>query len=324
MLNNLSIIVIGGLNTDIMALGAKKLLQAGEHTYAEKLQIGAGGKSRNIAQMIATLSAKKNVAMVGKTSKDPYGLWKLPVESLEQAGVNTDYIKIVSFEESKQFPGIALIPVDKDGKNQIYVLPGITNNFLPQDIDNTHELFEVVAENKGMLVLTLELPYKTAVHAIKLANDLGIKVLFDPGGIDEEQDYKELLAQDVYLVKPNEHEAKTLTGVEVNDFASAKTAAEKLLKHKVQNVFITVGSQGGYFFNKSVEKHISVPDIRIDTEDKDETGCGDQTMAAFVTALEEGKEPIQAAEMAVLAGTIQFFNSGVKPVTQEEINEYLK
>src|SRR5437899_6702526 len=108
--SNISTIVIGGLNTDIFALGAKKLLKAGEHTYANQLHIGAGGKSRNIAQMLAILIGKDKVAMVGKTSKDPYGLWKAPIDSLNEAGVNTKNIVVLTFEETKQFPGIALIP----------------------------------------------------------------------------------------------------------------------------------------------------------------------------------------------------------------------
>jgi len=319
MRSSLSTIVIGGLNTDIVALGAKKLLQAGEHTYANQLHIGAGGKSRNIAQMLAVLSGKNKIAMIGKTSKDPYGLWKLPVNSLDKAGVNIEHITIASFEETKQFPGIALIPVDKEGKNQIYVLPGINNDFLPKDIENADELFETVASNKGMLILTLELPFQTALHAIKKTNKLGIKVLFDPGGIDVEQSYKEILKQRIFLLKPNEHEAQILTGVKVKNYESAKIAAHKLLDEGIENVFITIGSQGGYLFNDTTEKHIPVPKIKISSSAKDETGCGDQAMAAFAYAINEGKTILEAANMAILAGTLQFYKPGIKPITREEL-----
>lgn len=319
---DISMIVIGGLNTDIIATGAKKLLQSGELTYANELHIGPGGKSRNIAQMIVTLSNKKNVAMIGKTSKDPYGLWKLPVDSLNNAGVNTDYVNIVSYEESKQFPGIALIPVDTQGKNQIYVIPGINNDFSPEDIDRADELFQIVAKNYGMLVLTLELPYQTAIHAVEKANKLGIKVLLDPGGIDEEKDYKELLSRQIFLIKPNEHEAKILTGIEVNDYDSAKQAAQKLLLSGIENVFITYGEQGGYFFSKSQEKHIPIPTIESNSI-KDETGCGDETMAAISVFLSEGKGLQQVMSIGITAGTLQFHKIGIDPVTREELNKYL-
>ena len=320
--SGLSIIVIGGLNTDIVAIGAKKLLKAGEHTYASELRIGAGGESRNMAQMIATLVGKDKVAMVGKTSKDPYGFWKVPLVALKQAKVNTEYVKIASFKESNQFPGIALIPVDTEGRNQIYVLPGITNSFLPKDIDDASELFKSVAKNNGILLVSLELPLQTAIYAIKKANQMGIKVFFDPGGIDETENYSELLKQNIYLIKPNEHEAKILTSIAVIDFDTAKKAATKLLGKGTENVLITVGVNGGYFFNKIVGKHIPIPKIKSSSV-KDETGCGDQTMAALCTALAEDKDILEAINIGLLAGTLQFGKSGIVPITKKEINKYL-
>lgn len=321
-LKDLSIIVAGEINTDIVALGAKKLLMPGEHTYADKLHIGPGGKSRNIAQMIAVLKDKECVAMVGKTSKDPYGLWKLPIDSLKKSNVNTDFVTIVSFEKSGKFPGIALIPVDTKGRNQIYVIPGITNDFLPKDIDSAIKLFQAVAINKGIFVPTLEMPYETVLYATAKANKLGIKVFLDPGGINEEQSYEELLKRKIFLLKPNEHEAKILTGVNVTDGKSAREAANKLLAHEIENVFITMGGMGGYLFSRSLESHIPVPKVEAGRT-KDETGAGDQTMAAFVFAISQGKSVEEAAKLAILAGTLQFYKPGISPVTQEELNKYL-
>lgn len=321
-LRDLSIIVIGGLNTDIVALGAKRLLQTGESTYADKLYIGPGGKAQNIARMIAVLKDKECVAIVSKTSKDPYGLWKLPVDSLKKAKVNTEYVSVVSFEKENKFPSVALIPVDAKGRNQIYVIPGITNDFLPKDIDKASELFGVVAANKGILVLTLEIPYKTALYAVRKANQLGIKVFLDPGGVEEGQDYRELINQKIFLLKPNEFEAQILTGTVVTDAESAKKAANQLLTYGIENVIITMGEKGGYLFNKHLEQHIPTPKVKAGSE-KDETGAGDQTMAALVWAISQGKNIQDAAKSAILAGTLEFYKLGINPVTKEELNKYL-
>ena len=51
--------------------------------------------------MISALYGKNRIAMVGKTSKDPYGLWKLPIDALIHAGVNTNFINILSFNITK-------------------------------------------------------------------------------------------------------------------------------------------------------------------------------------------------------------------------------
>lgn len=311
-------IVIGSLNTDLVATGIKQFPKPGEHVYGKELLIGPGGKSRNIADMIAHLAPKNTVAMVGRTVKDPYGLWRQPMEALEKVGVNTNYVHVLEYEEVKKLPGIALIPVDQHGNNQIFVLPGVSDDFSTDDIDAAEELFKTVATNGGVLVLTLECPIETAVYAVQLANKQGLKVMFDPGGIEDDTDLSKLISAGVYFIKPNEHEAKTLTGVEVTDFDSAKQAAEKLQDQGVVNVLITAGVDGAYLFTSDAQSHIPVPAVDARNE-KDETGCGDQTMAALCALLQDGRTMKEAAELAVLAGTLQFHKTGIQPVTKQDL-----
>lgn len=315
---NMRTIVIGSLNTDLVATGIKQFPKAGEHVYGKELLIGAGGKSRNIADMIAHLAPEKSVAMVGRTVKDPYGLWKLPMDALTNIGVSTDYVNVLDYEEAQKLPGIALIPVDLNGNNQIFVLPGISDDFSPSDIDNAAPLFEEVGSNNGVLVLTLECPFDTATYAVEQANKNGLKVMFDPGGIQVDDHVDELIKQGVYLIKPNEHEAKTLTGVEVTDFESAKDAAAKLRDKGIENVLITHGVNGAYLFYEDEQVHVPIPSVE-DSSEKDETGCGDQTMAALCAFLQDGKRLKEAVELAVLAGTLQFHKSGIKPITKQEL-----
>jgi ribokinase len=311
-------IVIGSLNTDLVATGIKQFPKPGEHVYGKELIIGPGGKSRNIADMLANLSEKDSVAMVGRTVKDPYGLWRQPMDALAKIGVNTDYVNVLEYEAANKLPGIALIPVDQQGNNQIFVLPGVSDDFSTADIDAATELFKAVAANNGTLVLTLECPLETATYAVRQANEHGLKVMFDPGGIETDTDLSELIATGIYLIKPNEHEAKILTGIEVTDFDTAKQAAEKLHKQGVAVVLITAGVNGAYLFSKETQTHIPIPDVTAGNE-KDETGCGDQTMAALCALLQDGKPVKEAAELAVLAGTLQFHRTGIQPVKKTEL-----
>lgn len=311
-------IVIGSLNTDLVASGVTQFPKAGEHVYGKRLTIGPGGKSRNIADMIARLSPPRTVAMIGRTVKDPYGLWRLPIDALISAGVNTDYVAKAEYDQVKKLPGIALIPVNTAGQNQIFVLPGISDDFSTEDIDAATDLFETAAKHNGKLVLTLECPLHTAAHAVKLAKKNGLKVLFDPGGIEPNTSVSQIIDAGPFLVKPNEHEAKLMTGIEVKDFASARRAGQNLINRGVVNVLITAGSEGAYLFNSQIQRHIPIANVKGGTE-KDETGCGDQTMAALCAALDDGKSVAEAAEVAVLAGTLQFHRHGIQPVTKEEL-----
>jgi ribokinase len=314
-------IVIGSLNTDLIATGIKQFPKPGEHVYGKELVIGPGGKSRNIADMIAHLTPKNSVAMIGRTVRDPYGLWKVPISALSKAGVNTNYVNIIEYTKSQKLPGIALIPVDQHGNNQIFVLPGVSNDFSISDIDNAIPLFEQVGKNNGALVLTLECPLETAVHAVWLANKCSIKVLFDPGGIEVGTDVARIIKAGVYLIKPNEHEAKLLTGVEVTDFATAKQAAQKLHEQDIENVLITTGVNGAYLSTGTEQYHIPIPSVEA-TGEKDETGCGDQAMAALCTSVQDGKPIKEAAELAVIAGTLQFHKAGITPLTLSELSKF--
>ncbi len=311
-------IVIGGLNTDIIGLGVNEIIGPSELTLGGELVIGPGGKSRNIAQMIATYLGKGTTTMIGRSCRDPYSIWEPPVKALQDSGVNTDFIKFLNFEETKKFSGVALIPVDKQGRNQIYVLPGVNDDFCKADIDETENLFTAVGNNNGVLAFALELPLTTAIHALKKAEQKNIKVILDPGGIDKDTDYSELLKQKIFLLKPNEHEAKILTGIEVTDFASAKEAAKKLFSLGIENVLITHGEKGAYLFAKDFSKDIQIPQI-TNIETKDETGCGDQVAAVVAAEIASGNDILTASEIAIKAGTTQFYRIGIQPIRKSDV-----
>jgi len=310
------IIVPGGLNTDIIGLGVEKLLAPGELTLGGKLKIGPGGKARNMAQMAAAYLGEGTVAMIGRSSKDPFGLWEIPMQSLNDAGVDTTFIKILSFDEAGQkYPGIALIPVDEKGRNQIYVLPGVNEDFSTQDVEEAQELFSDEGKKK-ILLLALEIPMETAKYCIEKAASNGIRIVLDPGGMSAPA--AEIIDEKIFLLKPNEHETKILTGLPVDDFESAKKAADILLSKGLQNVLITHGAEGAYLFNRDVSLHIRVPDVE-DSAVHDETGCGDQVTAIVASGLAEGRDFIEAAELAVRAGTLQFNKAGIQPVSRQEL-----
>lgn len=319
--HHIKIIVPGGLNTDIIGLGVRELLGPGELTLGGELHIGPGGKSRNIAQMAAAFAGRGRVAMIGRSSKDPYGLWKPPVRALIKAGVNTDFIKISDFRKTKKYPGIALIPVNRQGENQIYVLPGVNADFSAGDIDDAGALF--AGGQSKILALSLEIPLAAAVHAVKKAVRNNIKVVLDPGGIDRNADYSGLLKQKIFLIKPNEHEAGILTGVKVSDFKTAGMAARRLFRKGIQNVMITHGKHGAYLFTGSTAFRLPVPRIRLRGR-SDATGCGDQVMAVLCAELSAGRTLPEAARAAILAGTLQFYRVGIQPVSRKEIARYLK
>ncbi len=309
------IVVIGSLNTDIFISGFDNFPKSGQMVYAKDFRIGAGGKGRNIAEMTGVLTSKNTVAMIGKSSKDPYGLWEVPIKALKKIGVNTDYVDV---DEKGKFPGIGIIPVNNSGENTIYVVHGANQDFSKEDIDKA----EGIVSRAEYIIVEFTQPVKTYLYAIKMANKYNSKVLIEPGGISNINDPKEVLNKRLFLLKPNEHEAEILTGIKVNDFTSAQKAARKLLSKNVENLLITNGKNGAYFFNKNNQEHIKIPKIKK-TKTMNETGCGDQTMAGLVASLSKGANILEAVKVGILAGTLQFYKPGIIPVATSELNKYL-
>jgi ribokinase len=310
-----SVIIPGGLNIDLVGLGVDRIIGPGELTLGGTLKIGPGGKARNMAQMAAAYLGPGRVAMIGRTSQDPFGLWKIPVQSLDDAGVDTGYIKILNFREARgKYPGVALIPVDKKGKNQIYVLPGTNQDFCRKDVDEARKLFEGVG--RKIMILALEIPMDVVKYCIEKAVSYGVLVIMDPGGVGGPID--EILDERIFLLKPNEHEAKILTGISVFDKETAQQAARKLLSRGIRNVFLTCGESGGYLFNPEMNVHIPCPEVE-DTGIHDETGCGDQVTAIVGSCLAEGVPLERASRLAILAGTLQFYRAGIQPVTKTDL-----
>lgn len=317
------VIIFGSLNTDIIAYGVEKFLGQGQQTIGGVLKIGPGGKSRNIASMVSVLLGRGKVVMVGKTVKDPFNLWKVPFEALKKSGVITDFIDVLEFNKVKKFPGVAIIPVDKKGRNQIYVLPGVNEDFSKKDIDRVEDIFAAVSLNEGVVCFTLEMPFETSCYIMKKSKKYKIKVVIDPGGIQKGKNYKKLL-EGSYFLKPNEFEAEILTGIKVKDFNSAKKAGEKILNYGVENVLITCGEKGGYFFSKGISRHIKIPQIKVKSREKDETGCGDQVTAGIIYGLVKKKDIMETVKEAIIAGSLQFYRKGIVPVRKKEMEETIR
>lgn len=316
-----SFVVAGALNVDIIAEGVEEVARESGDTTEEPLRIEAGGKAHNIAVMISRLTEGEQVSMLGRISRDPFGFWQLPIDSLEEAGVETKHVRKLRYEESGHYPGVALSVVDETGRNQIYLASGANQNFSPEDVKRSKEAFED-ASGDGFLATTLIPPTASIKEAVKKAEEYGLRTILDPGGANADEDYSDLLEHPIYLLKPNAAEAERLTGVEVEDFESAEEAADKLLDYNIENVLITAGPDGAYFFNQETSRHIPAPELELETGEKDETGCGDQVVAAICSALREGKSIEEAAKKALIAGTLQFHRAGIRPVYRDKLEEF--
>jgi len=308
-------VVIGALNLDIIIKGLPKFAEPGEQVNGRSITLSPGGKGRNIAVMLAAWLAPGQVSMVSKFVQDRYGLYHIPLQSLKEAHVQTDSI-ILETNRLDDLPTLAVFLNTLDGQRANYYLPGENETLSPDILEKARPLLQKLADNNGFLVLSLEMPLPTATHALSIAAELGIRVMLDPGGQPPElaMDTTLLFAQPIYLIKPNVDEASRLTGLLVHDLVSAQQAANQMLSKGIKNVLITHGENGAYAFTSSQSWHISAPNLDIPPH-ADATGCGDQVLAVLCAEMLNGRSFEVAAYKAARAGSIQFCQAGLTPVS---------
>ncbi len=311
-------VIIGALNLDIIIKGLPKFAPAGEQVNGQTLELSPGGKGRNIATMLAPWLEPGQVSMISKLVCDQYGLYRIPLQSLEKTSINTDHI-LVESERPDDLPTLAIFLNTIDGQRANYYLPGNNETLEPEILDRARPLFKKLAENNGFLIMTLELPLATASHALSIASEYGLRVMLDPGGQPPETavDYSPLFDHPIFLIKPNTMEAELLTGVPVVDFASAKSAADCLIRKNVQHVLITHGSHGAYAFTVNKSWHIPLPDLPFPPH-ADSTGCGDQVLAVLCAEMLHGVEFKEACWKAVVAGSLQYCQAGTTPIQPDD------
>ncbi len=276
------IVVIGSINMDLV-LRVPRMPLPGETLTGGAFRTIPGGKGANQAVACARLSGKvaaggQQVAMVGCVGDDAFGATLRA--ALVGDGIIDSHITTLPGVAS----GIASILVDDNGQNSIVIAGGANDLLSPAHIDAAKELIE----QADIVVLQLETPMATVVHAIKLARSLGKTVVLNPApaaslpaGVLELVDY----------LIPNEIEAAMLAGVSPQG-ADAKALAAALQKLGSDNVIITLGSKG-------VHAALYGGDFTFPAEvvqAVDTTAAGDTFIGGFVAGLASGMDEAEAIQ----------------------------
>ena len=314
MLESPLALVIGALNLDIVIKGLPKFAAPNEQVNGHDIELNPGGKGRNIAAMLAAWMAPGQVAMLSQLVQDRHELFRLPLRSLQDAQINTDYVHLIK-DQPNSLPTLAIFLNTLDNQRANYYFPGENETLSPETLRLAEPLFKHLAEKNGFLLLTLEMPLPTACFALSLAQKHSLRVMLDPGGQPPEMDidYTPLFDYPIFLIKPNHEEAERLCGIKVTHFDSAKQAAEELMRKRTSHVVITNGAEGAYIFNENTSQHLPVPSYPIPLH-AESTGCGDQVLAVICAEMLHGSPFLAACQKAVRAGSLQFIQAGMKPI----------
>jgi ribokinase len=300
------ILVVGSSNTD-MIIKLDRIPRPGETILGGAFVTAAGGKGAN--QAVGAARAGGQVTFIARVGKDMFG--DQAVAGFVNDGINVDHVT----RDQTNPSGVALIFVAKDGENSIAVAGGANAKLSPADVKQAKAAFA----GASVLVMQLETPLETVQAAADLAAKAGVRVILNPAPA---QPLPDKLLQQVSVLTPNETEAELLTGIAVNDDASAAAAAAKLRARGVQTVIITLGARGAFVATEKGDQ--LVPGFKVKAMDT--TAAGDVFNGALAVALAEGQPLDLAVRFANAAAAISVTQLGAQPSapTRPEIEKFLK
>lgn len=300
------VLVVGSLNLDLM-VQAPHLPAPGETLTGRDFRTDHGGKGANQAVAAARLGAP--VAMLGALGDDDAG--RRLRAGLQADGIHVSALRTVPGGVPT---GTAVITVADDGENCIVVIPGTNAHVAAADVDAVaHTLLRTAA----LLVLQLEIPLPTVRHALRAARAQGVRTLLNVAPAVPLDD-ADLACVDWLVV--NEGEAALLSGLAVNDAASAGAAALALQARGAAQVLVTLGSAGVLHAGPAgALRHWPAPKVQaVDT-----TGAGDTFVGAFAAGLVAGDA--QALPRALGAAALQVTRHGTQSAmpTRAELDAFL-
>jgi ribokinase len=261
------IAVVGSYGVGL-TFGSARAPERGETVIGTLFRRDDGGKGSNQAVGAARLGAE--VAFLTAVGEDSFGdrafeLWR-------EEGVDASAVL-----RSPEPTMTAAILVEASGDNRIVIVPGALSTLTPAHVD----AFAPQIAAADVLLVQLEIPVETALHALEVGRSTGVRTVLNPAPASLEP-----IAPDVDYLVPNETEAAAVAGAH-------------------GTLVVTLGEEGARIGAELVP---AFPAEVVDT-----TGAGDAFCAAFAVALAEGESDIDAVRWGCAAGAHMVEHPGVIP-----------
>lgn len=272
------------------------IVRPGETISTQSFDHFPGGKGNN--QSIALAKAgTKNLFHAGKVGAD--GIWLR--DNLASLGIDTTYLTEVDGKSQ-----IAVIQVDQNAQNAIFLFPGASHETSPADVK------EVLSHFSEGDILLIQNEISSVGEMIEEAAQRGMKIFFNPAPMTPEVKAYPLDKITCFVV--NETEGQDFTG---------KTAPDDILKAMREmfpqaSTVLTLGGDGVMYADDS--ESLSMPAEPGDPVDT--TAAGDTFIGYYLAGLSEGMNAHDALKLASKASAICVTRpgAGVSIPTRDEIN----
>jgi ribokinase len=288
-----SVVVVGSVNMDLVAR-TPRLPVPGETVSGETFSTLPGGKGANQAVAASRLGAP--TAFIGCVGDDAFGATLR--DGLQADRIDCRGLRVVPGVSS----GVALIVVDRDGRNGIVIVPGANGELAPADVDR----HEPLLAGARIVVLQLEVPLGTVEHAVARARALGALVVLNPAPA---RPLPPALLAGVDVLVPNELEAAALTGLPVRSVEDAVAAGQRLRQAGPRTVLVTLGARGVVAVTAEGAQHHPAPVVTA----VDSTAAGDTFIGGLCVGLVEARPLEEAIRFAQAAAAVSVTRFGAQP-----------
>jgi ribokinase len=254
--------------------------ERGETVLGSQVRTDPGGKGSNQAIGAARLGAE--VTLLSAVGGDAFGDGAMELWAAE--GVDAGAVVRAELPTMT-----AAILVEASGDNRIVIVPGALEALTPAHVDG----FSPQIAAADVLLVQLEIPLGTALHALEVARSEGVRSILNPAPAPGRP-----IAPVADYLTPNETEAPAVEGAH-------------------GTLVVTLGEQGARIGDEIV------PALRAHVVDT--TGAGDAFCAAFAVALAENRPTLDAVRWGCAAGAHMVEHEGVVPglPTRAELEERL-
>ena len=278
----MNVVNFGSLNIDHV-YAVDHFCRAGETIHTKSYTQNAGGKGLN--QSIAVSRSGQKVHHAGLLGPEGARL----AELLSGSGVDLRYLKHTDVPQ-----GHAVIQVQPDGQNCIFLYGGSNQAVTPQEID------EVLMQLNAGDYLLLQNEIANLTYLLRAAARRGLRVVLNASPISDELLNADLSGVDWLGV--NEIECAAMAGC-----GDAQVGYETLKqRYPSLGILLTLGSEGSVSWKDGTEvRQCAYPVKAVDT-----TGAGETFMGYFVGCLAQGMERQTAMQYASMASAISVTRPG--------------
>jgi ribokinase len=273
------IAVVGSYGVGL-TFGADRAPERGETLIGSLFRTDHGGKGSNQAVGAARLGAE--VVFLTAVGEDSFGNGAF--ELWAEEGVDASAVVRAPLPTMT-----AMILVEGSGDNRIVIVPGALSALTPAHVDAFSERIAAA----DILLVQLEIPVETALHALEAGRAAGVRTILNPAPAPASP-----IAPAADYLTPNESEAPAVENAEGTRV-------------------VTLGEQGARLRGEQIPAFAATP---VDT-----TGAGDAFCGAFAVALAEGAADAEAVRWGCAAGAHMVEHEGVIPglPTRAQLEERL-